>query len=117
MRSEKEGGDGYFVELAPGKQWIMIDLKQASTIYAIVVWHRHRGKVEVAYRDVVIEVGKDEDFIECKKVFNNDHNNSSGLGKGKQKVYREDNQGKLIDCKGVQGRYVRLWSKENTTDE
>ena len=29
----------------------------------------------------------------------------------------EDYQGKLIDCKGIQGRYVRLWSRENTADE
>jgi len=112
---EKAGGDGYFVELAPGKQWITIDLGQQSTIYAITLWHYHQqGR---AYRDVVVEVAKDEDFIESTTVFNNDHDNSSGQGKGKDKVYVEDYQGKLIDCKGVQGRHIRLWSKENTTDE
>ena len=112
---EKAGGDGYFVELAPGKQWLKIDLQQQATIYAITMWHYHQqGR---AYRDVVIQVGKDEDFIDYKTVFNNDHDNSSGQGKGKDKVYVEDYQGKLVDCKGVQGRYIRLWSKENTTDE
>ena len=112
---DKQTGDGYFVELAPGKQWVKIDLGQEATIYAIVVWHYHKG--DVAYRDVVVQVGKDQDFIEYKTVFNNDHDNSSGQGKGKQKVYMEDYQGRLIDCKGVRGRYVRLWSRENTSNE
>jgi len=112
---DKDGNDGSFVELAPGKQWVVIDLQQDATIYAIVVWHSH-GNI-VAYRDVVVQVGRDQDFIEYKTVFNNDHDNSSGQGKGSQKVYMEDYQGKLIDCKGVRGRYARLWTKENTTDE
>jgi len=111
----KAGGDGYFVELAPGKQWLKIDLQAEATIYAITIWHYHQQAR--AYRDVVIQVGKDEDFIEYKTVYNNDHDNSSGQGKGRDKVYVEDYQGKLIDCKGVKGRYIRLWSKENTTDE
>jgi len=112
---EKAGGDGCVVWLAPGKQWLKIDLQQQAAIYAITIWHYHQqGR---AYRDVVVQVGKDEDFIEYKTVFNNDHDNSSGQGKGKDKVYMEDYQGKLIDCKGVQGRYVRLWSRGNTTDE
>jgi len=112
---EKAGGDGYFVELAPGKQWIKIDLQAEATIYAITIWHYHQQAR--AYRDIVVQVGEDEDFIEYKTVYNNDHDNSSGQGKGKDKGYIEDYQGKLIDCKGVKGRYVRLWSKENTTDE
>ena len=111
----KEGGDGYFVELAPGKQWLKIDLQQQATVYAVVVWHYHQQAR--AYRDVVVEVGKDEDFIDYKTVFNNDHDNSAGQGKGSDWVYVEDYQGKLIDCKGVKGRYLRLWSMENTTDE
>ena len=112
---EKAGGDGYFVELAPGKQWITIDLGQPSEIYAVVMWHYHQQAR--AYRDVVIQVSGDEDFIDVRTVFNNDHDNSSGQGKGKDKVYVEDYQGRLVDAKGVRGRYVRLWSKENTTDE
>ena len=112
---EKAGGDGFFVELAPGKQWLTIDLQQQATIYAIALWHYHQqGR---AYRDVVIQVGEDEDFINYKTVFNNDHDNSSGQGQGKDKVYIEDYQGKLIDCRGVRGRYIRLWTRENTTDE
>jgi len=112
---DKRTTDGYFVELAPGKQWVTIDLQTEATIYAVVVWHRY-GTI-VAYRDVVVQVGKDRDFIEVKTVFNNDHDNSSGQGKGKDKVYMEDYQGRLIDCKGVRGRHIRLWSRENTSND
>jgi hypothetical protein len=108
---EKDGGDGYFVELAPGKQWITIDLGQQSEVNAVVMWHYHQQAR--AYRDVVIQVSKDEDFIDVLTVFNNDHDNSSGQGKGTDKGYIEDYQGKLIACKGIRGRYVHLWSKEN----
>ena len=111
----KSGRDGSFVELGIGKQSVTIDLRQEATIYAVLVWHYHQNIR--AYRDVVVQVGKDRDFIEYKTVFNNDHDNSSGHGKGKHKGYIEDEQGKLIDCKGVRGRYVRLWSKENTSGE
>jgi len=112
---ENDGADGYFVELAPGKQSITIDLGEQSEIYAVVMWHYHQQAR--AYRDVVIEVSDDKDFLSPKAIFNNDHDNTSGKGVGRDKVYIEDYQGKLVDAKGVRGRYVRLWSNENTTDE
>jgi len=112
---DKKGGDGYFVELAPGKQHVTIDLQQEGTIYAVTVWHFFQAKR--AYRDVVVQVSTDRDFIDCKTVFNNDHDNSSGHGAGKDRGYVEDHRGKLVDCKGVRGRYVRLWSREHAQGE
>ena len=112
---DKQSSDGCFVELALGRQWVMIDLQAEARIHAIVVWHHWRE--HRAYRDVVVQVDTNSDFGRCTMLFNNDHDNSSNLGKGVDKVYFEDYQGKLIDCKGVRGRYVRLWSKENTSDE
>ena len=38
---EKEGGDGYFIELGPGKQWVQIDLGSARALHAILAWHYH----------------------------------------------------------------------------
>ena len=38
---DKEGEEGYWVELGPGKQWVQIDLGQTAEIYAILVWHYH----------------------------------------------------------------------------
>jgi len=43
-------------------------------------------------------------------VFNNDIGNETGNGIGKDRRYVETNEGKLIDAKGVEGRYVRLIS-------
>jgi hypothetical protein len=43
-------------------------------------------------------------------VFNNDEDNSSGLGKGDNDAYIETSEGLWVDSKGVKGRYVRLYS-------
>jgi hypothetical protein len=113
---DKEGSDGSFVELGPGKQWVQVDLKEPCTIYAVVVWHYHgEGRV---YHDAVVQVADDPDFIENPKtVYNNDYDNSSGLGIGQDLEYVENYQGRLINAQGVQGRYVRLYSKGNTSND
>jgi hypothetical protein len=122
---DKEGSDGSFVELGPGTQWVQIDLGAPAEIYAFVVWHYHaEGRV---YHDVVIQVANDADFIgndkePVKTVFNNDFDNSSGLGLGKNLEYIDDYRGKLIDARNdkgqpVKGRYVRLYSKGNTSND
>ena len=100
---DKEGSDGSFVELGPGKQWVQIDLGQMAEIYAFVVWHYHaEGRV---YHDVIMQVADDPDFIDnVKTVFNNDFDNSSGLGIGKNLEYIDDYRGKLIDARNDKGR-------------
>ena len=113
---EKAGSDGTFVELGPAIQWVQIDLGQSATIYAIALWHFH-AQARV-YHDVVVQVSDDPEFKSgVTTVFNNDHDNSSELGKGPQQAYIETNEGKLIEVAGVKGRYVRLYSNGNTTDE
>jgi len=113
---EKEGGDGYFVELGPGKQWVQVDLGSPATLYAILVWHYH-SQARV-YRDVIVQVSDDKDFLRgVTTVFNNDHDNSSGLGIGKDKEYIEVAEGRLFDPKGARGRYVRLYSNGNTAND
>lgn len=114
--NEKSGEDGYFVEFGPGVQWIQIDLEDTFSLYAVLVWHYH-SQARV-YHDVVIQVSDDPDFIEnVKTIYNNDHDNSSGLGIGRDKEYIEVNEGRLIDPKGVEGRYVRLFSRGNTSND
>jgi len=114
--AEKSGEDGYFVELGPGKQWVQIDLKAEYDLNAILVWHYH-SQARV-FRDVVVQVSDDKDFIKgVTTVFNNDHDNTSGLGIGKDKEYIETNDGRLIDPKGVKARYVRLYSNGNTSND
>jgi len=113
---EKEGGDGYFVELGPGKQWVQVDLGASCALHAILVWHYH-SQARV-YRDVIVQVSDDKDFAKgVTTVFNNDHDNTSKLGLGKDKEYIEVAEGKLVDPKGVSGRYVRLYSNGNTTND
>lgn len=114
---DKEAADGSFVEFGPGVQWVQIDLGKEAEIFAIVFWHYH-SQARV-YKDVVVQVSNDPDFVkEVKPVFNNDRDNSAGLGAGTPKCeYIETNEGKLIDAKGVKGRYVRLYSNGNTSND
>jgi hypothetical protein len=65
-----------------------------------------------------VQTADDPDFItNVNTVFNNDHDNSAGMGVGKDKHYVETSEGKLVDAKGVQGRYVRLYSNGNNGND
>ena len=112
----KQGTDETFVELSPTPQWIQIDLGATSEVYAIFVWHYFRGAR--GYRDVIIQVADDAKFAKgVKTIYNNDQDNSSRKGIGKDRPYMESNLGKLIDAKGVKARYVRLYSNGNTAND
>jgi len=113
---DKEATDGSFVELGWGPQWVQIDLEDQYEIFAIVVWHYHANAR--VYRDVVVQVSDDPDFVEgVKTVFNNDHDNTLGHGAGEDYEFITTYQGELIDAGGVKGRYVRLWSNGSTEDD
>jgi len=113
---EKAGGDGYFVELGPSTQWVQIDLGASRPLHAILTWHYH-SQARV-YRDVIVQVSDDPAFkAGVTTVFNNDHDNSSKIALGKDKEYIEVAEGKLLDPKGAKGRFVRFYSKGNTTND
>jgi len=112
---DKEATDGSYVDLAPFLQNITIDLEAEYEIYAIVMWHYH--KQQRVYFDVIVQLSNDPDFIESTTVFNNDIDNSAGMGIGKDMHYVETSEGKLIDAKGGRGRYVRLYSNGNNNNE
>jgi hypothetical protein len=113
---DKEGVDGSWVELGPGVQWLQIDLEAKCDIYAILIWHYHR-QAQV-YKDVVVQVADDADFISnVRTLFNNDIDNSAGLGIGKDKHYVETSEGKLVKVDGVKARYVRFYSNGNTSND
>ncbi len=112
---DKDGEEGYFVELAPKTQWVQIDLEKVSEVHGVCIWHFHSQAR--AYHDVIVQVSDDPDFVDgVKTVYNSDHDNSSKLGVGKDLAYIETYKGKYIDAKGAKGRYVRLYSAGNSTN-
>lgn len=113
---EKLAGEGYFVELLDGLQWVQIDLGKSDSLYAVCLWHFHSQKR--AYNDVVIQISDDPEFkTGVTTVYNNDYDNSAGLGKGSDRPYVESRFGLVADAKGTKGRYVRLYSSGNTSNE
>ena len=113
---DKDGIEGSYVEIGPGKQHFQIDLKEQYRIYVIVVWHYH-NQARV-YRDVVVQLADDPQFTaNVRTVFNNDQDNSLGFGAGEDFEYIETHEGRLIDAKGASARYVRLYTNGNTDND
>jgi hypothetical protein len=113
VKAEK---DGAYLEIGPLTQWVQIDLGAPYNIHAVLFWHYllHTR----AYLDVVVGLADDKDFSQnVRLIFNNDHDNSSGLGKGSDPHYVESHEGELVDAKGMVARYVRLYSRGNSANE
>ena len=113
---DKEAGEGYFVELMDGQQWVQIDLGAPANLSAIWIWHYHSQKR--AYHDVVVQVSNDPEFASgVTTLFNNDYDNSVEQGKGSDKPYVDSRFGKLVNAKGTNAQYVRLYSNGNTAND
>jgi len=113
---DKEAADGSYVELAPLLQHVTIDLQGEYEIYGIRAWHYH--KLPRVYFDVIVQISTDPDFItDVRTVFNNDMDNSAGLGVGTDMHYVDTSFGEIFDAKGLRGRYVRLYSRGNTSTD
>jgi hypothetical protein len=107
---DREAFDDQVVEMRKGTQWIQIDLEGDYAIHAVAIWHDHRW-IQV-FRDVVVQVAEDADFTKnVQTIFNNDLDNSSGLGIGTNKEYFETQWGKVMAAKGEKARYVRCYTK------
>lgn len=113
---DKEAGEGYFVELMDGPQWVQIDLEAPAQLAAIWIWHYHSQAR--AYHDVVVQVSNDPTFAsEVTTLFNNDYDNSAEQGKGSDQPYVDSRYGKLIDANGTKAQYIRLYSNGNTAND
>lgn len=109
----KEAGDENVLEMRRRLQWVQIDLEKPGKIYAVLIWHAH-DTPQIAH-DVVVQVADDPDFTQnVQTIYNNDYDNSAGLGVGKDKEYFESYEGRLMDAKGVAGRYLRSYSQGST---
>ena len=114
---EKSGADGYFVELGPGVQWVQIDLGSVPPALRDPRVALPQPGAHLPRRDRPGSLTTRRSRRGVTTIFNNDHDNSSKLGQGKDKEYIEVAEGKLFDPKGAKGRYVRLSSKGNTTND
>lgn len=113
---DKEAQEGSYVELGPSLQHITIDLETPAEIYAIVLWHYHQ--YPAVYYDVIVQVAEDAAFIRrVATIFNNDTDNSAGLGAGTDPSYIDTYEGKLINAGGVHGRFIRLYSQGNNCND
>ena len=110
---DKEASEQSIIYLRKGTQWVQMDFGSPQEIFAVAIWHAHNSSK--VYRGVVVQVSDDPDFINgVKTIFNDDQENLDGLGVGTDRQYFETNEGKLIDAKGVKGRYIRFYSKGST---
>jgi hypothetical protein len=113
---DKKGADGSYVELGPGVQHVTIDLGAMHEVFAVLFWHFH--KTPRVYFDVIVQVADDAAFTKnVRTLFNNDHDNTSKLGPGKDMNFVETSEGKLVDAKGSRARAVRLYSRGSNANE
>jgi hypothetical protein len=110
---DKEASEQGIIYLRKGTQWVELDFGSSQEIFAIVLWHAHNtAKI---YHDVVIQLADDEDFTKnVQPIFNNDQDNTSGLGVGTDREFFETYEGRLIPVKGLKGRYLRSYTKGST---
>jgi hypothetical protein len=110
---DKEASEQSIIYLRKGTQWVQMDFGSPQEIFAVVIWHAHNSAK--VYHDVIIQIADDQDFLQnVKTIFNNDQDNTSGLGVGTDREFFEIHEGKLIDTKGVAARYIRFYSKGST---
>ncbi len=102
------------LELGEGPQYIQIDLGEMQQIDQIRFWHDFA--VGNRYHDVVVQLASKCDFSDAKTIFNNDADNSLGLGAGSDEEYSAPYTGKTLTCTGSQAQYVRIWSNGNNAD-
>jgi hypothetical protein len=106
---DKEAFDDQVVEMRKGLQYVQVDLQGRFKIYAILIWHDHRY-IQV-YNQVIIVAADDAEFTKNVRVlYSNDYENKAGFGAGKDNQYFETKEGRLVDARGVEARYLRWYT-------
>src|ERR1035438_3767406 len=110
---DKDAYDQSIIFLRRGTQYVQMDLGSPHEVFAIVIWHAHN--MLKVYHDVIVQVADDPDFKQSvHTLFNNDQDNTSGVGVGTDREYFETREGKLIDAKGIKARYLPFYSRGST---
>ncbi len=113
---DKRYDEGSLVTLGPGVQWVQVDLGAPHELYAILLWHFHKGKT--VYFSVVVQACNTPDFKEdVTFLYNSDLENHAGFGSGQDYRYVENNKGRLFEPKGHKARYLRFYSNGNVLNE
>lgn len=99
-----------------GTGWMQIDLGSKKTVSQIKLW-QYFGNGRT-YHDVVVQLSNDPNFSAAQTVtvFNNDADDSVGLGQGTDAEYAETASGRTIHVDDVRARYVRFWANGSTTN-
>jgi hypothetical protein len=84
------------VELEAGPQWVQVDLEAEYEVYAVLLWHFHKSKR--IYFDVVVQTSDNPEFQTRATIYNNDRENRTGHGVGKDYEYLDSSSGRLIDA-------------------
>ena len=99
-------------DVVEGPGWVQIDLGEEASIHAVVLWYYYRNSN--IFNDVIVRVSDAADFSgNVITLFNNDHDNSSGMGIGNDPAFISSWRGEIIDASGSKhigttGRYVRV---------
>lgn len=113
LDADKEATDESIIFLRKGTQWVQVDLGEPHEMFAIVLWHAHNSAK--VYHDIIVQAADDADFLEnVRSIYNNDQDNTSGLGVGTDREYFETHEGRLMNAKGAKARYLRFYSKGST---
>lgn len=110
----KKSGEFDFVEMDPGLQWVQIDLGAVRRLYGVLVWHYYKNPT--IYNDVIVQVADDLEFSKnVRTLFNNDHDDSAGLGVGQDTAFFARWWGELVDARGesnegTPARCVRVYT-------
>lgn len=98
-----------------GLQYIQLDLGKAFDLSYIKLWHL--VGYDRQYHDVIVKISNDPNFTTgVTTVYNNDTNNSAGMGTGTNSEYIETTAGLSIPFSTVSARYVRFYSNGSSVN-
>jgi RHS repeat-associated protein len=86
-----------------------------NSITNIKLWHYYGDSRK--YHDVIVQLSNDPTFkVGVTTVYNNDTDNSAGLGAGSNSEYNESSTGNTITVNSTKARYVRFYSNGNSVN-
>ena len=95
-----------------------LDIGGPWAIDSLRVWHELSDSRRIRYKDVVMRLSTTADFSsDVTTVFNNDLDNSLGLGAGTDGEYDETESGKIVHFPQTRARYIRLHTFGNNYDD